>query len=362
MIWSRRVKAMVGACASAPVLALTPALPSIPSAPAAADTATVVQEVRVNDRTFDFKVSSPSLGSQQKWVRLYVPTGWTPDASTTRTYPTLWMLHGGFANHHAWEAEGEGRLREMTQGKDVIVVMPETTFCSSYSNWRNDAHGEPPQWEKYLIEDVDQILRSRYHANANRAIGGISMGGIGAFGLPQRNPGFFKAAASYSGNLDPMHFHPTTQAQDGTAPEPRGLGCTAADVPSAPWEWDNTSGLVPIWGRVDDTVDPDGAGPRLSGREYWKRHTPVAWPQALSGIPLYMAAGNDGDAGEKKVRIQADAMQAALTGAGVPVTYKKTDTLPVPSGWDTCNGGHNYGCWNPAIKDSLNMLLGAIGA
>ncbi|REE98955.1 alpha/beta hydrolase [Thermomonospora umbrina] len=366
MNWSRRAKTFVGVCASAPVLALAPALPSVPAPAATADGATVVQEVQVNARTFDFKVSSPALGSQQKWVRLYVPPGWTPTAGGA-TWPTLWMLHGGFANHHAWEAEGEGRLREMTQGKNVIVVMPETTYCSSYTNWRNDAQGEPPQWEKYLIEDVDQILRARYHASTDRAIGGISMGGIGSFGLPQRNPGFFKAAASYSGNLDPMHDHPITKAADNLGPndppkrDKRGGGCTLSDVPSAPWEDDPQSGLVPIWGRAQDTVDPDGAGPRLSGHDYWKRHNPVSWPQSLAGIPLYMAVGDTGNSLENLVKVQADAMHAALNGAGVPVTYKKTNTLPIPSGWDTCTGGHDYACWNPAIKDSLPTLLGAIG-
>ncbi len=130
-----------------------------------------------------------------------LPPGWSKDAARTR--PTVWVLHGGFDDHKSWTDKGD--LEALTAAEEAILVLPETSWCSAYSNWYNDGRGGPPAWESYLLDDVRALLESGYRADTTRAVAGNSMGGLGAMKFAAAHPGWFNSAASFSGNVDPLH-------------------------------------------------------------------------------------------------------------------------------------------------------------
>jgi len=102
------------------------------------------------------------------------------------------------------------------------------------------------------------VLERDYGAGLERAIAGLSMGGLGAMGYAARNPGLFRAAASFSGLLHPL--------QDADFL----LGLFSAFTPNP----------RAIWG------DP------ATERAIWARHDPTALADRLRGVPLFVSAGN----------------------------------------------------------------------
>ncbi|MFD0381779.1 alpha/beta hydrolase [Streptomyces stramineus] len=190
---------------------------------AAAGPARVVREVRAGDRMLDVAVSSPSLDAPSKWVRLLLPKGWTKN--TSRTWPTLWMLHGGGGNHTDWTRNTH--IEELAAARDAVVVLPETSGCSNYSDWHNHGRWGAPAWETYLMDELRPLLEREYRADPRRAaVGGLSMGGHGALTLTAKHPGAFRAAASYSGYVNPSTGHRTAAR---TAPtRSRSAGASSA--------------------------------------------------------------------------------------------------------------------------------------
>lgn len=277
-------------------------------------------ETRVSDRILDIGVSSPHLEGPDwsvKVVRLVVPPGWSPTAN--RTWPTVWVLHGGFDDHKSWT--DKGGLEALTAGREAIFVLPETSWCSAYSDWWIYGAYGPPAWEKYLLEDVRGLLESRYRANTTRAVAGNSMGGLGAMKFAAEYPGMFRAAASFSGNVDPLR---ESGAPGG--PDLPGLGCGA--------DWKR------VWG--------DHAVP--AQRAIWQENNPYSRAADLVGIPLFVSYGRTGTV-ESTVYEQnyrfADRLRAV--GAQVDERYVPTD-------------GHDWPAWQRQLGNALPMLLAAVGA
>jgi S-formylglutathione hydrolase FrmB len=65
-----------------------------------------------------------------------------------------------------------------------------------HSYWHNRADG---QWANYVVDEVIPEVAHRYDGDEDRvAIGGISMGGFGAFDLALHRPGRFCAVGGHS--------------------------------------------------------------------------------------------------------------------------------------------------------------------
>ncbi|MEV0355345.1 alpha/beta hydrolase family protein [Nocardia sp. NPDC050697] len=289
----------------------------VPPAPASA-TGIVRWENRVSDRILDIGISSPNLEGPDwsvKVVRLLLPPGWSKDAN--RTWPTVWVLHGGFDDHKSWSDKGD--LAALTAGRDAIFVLPETSWCSAYTDWYNGGAWGAPAWEKYLLGDVRTVLESTYRANTTRAVAGNSMGGLGAMKFAAKYQGMFRSAASFSGNVDPLH---ASGAPEG--PDLPGQGCAA--------DWRR------VWGDLTDQAD------------IWRANNPYSQVDKLTGIPLFVSYGQ-GDGVEAKVYQQNFRFVDALQGAGAQV-----DERYVPG------QGHNWDAWKIQMGNALPMLLSSVGA
>jgi len=146
---------------------------------------------RIEQRTFQ----SRALGEQRK-INVYTPPGYTKK----RPYPLLVLLHGYGMNEEQWLTGGVQHYldRYIAAGllKPMIVVMP----------------GAPDEFyvgpsERYIVEEVYPWIAAEYSIRkgaGTAAIGGMSMGGFGAFYLAYRHPELFGHAMVLSpANLDP---------------------------------------------------------------------------------------------------------------------------------------------------------------
>lgn len=278
---------------------------------AADDGARIVQVDTIDARTRDLTIDSPSVGTAR--VRLLLPSGFAAQPATT--WPVLYLLHGYSDDHADWTVRTD--VEALTAPTDLLVVMPDADNGWYADAWNGGAGG-PPAWETFHTTELLQLLERNWGASDDRAIAGLSMGGLGAMDYAARHPGMFKAAASYSGVLD------TTGQElfDGEA----AFG------------------------------DPEAQG------ENWKAHNPLDLAAGLEGIPLYVSYG-DGQSGPLDITVSLD---AAGTEAWIAPQNEafvaRLEELGIPATVDAYGPGtHSWVYWERALHQSLPMLLEALG-
>ncbi|HSW99517.1 MAG TPA: alpha/beta hydrolase family protein [Patescibacteria group bacterium] len=309
----------------------TPVVAYAPKTQAAASTK-VSYEKTVDSHTIDIYINSPltDAGLWVKSVRLVVPDGWSK--SSAKKYPALWLLHGGGDNNESWTKNTD--IETLAVKHQVIVVMPDTSWCSGYSDWY-DTTG--PRWETYLTNDLRNLLDSKYAVDgSNAAVAGLSMGGLGSLKLAEQHPDMFKAVASFSGNADPLHAY--SNSSDGV--DYPGISCGA--------NWKR------VWG--DDTIPAQHA--------IWERNDPYVQADKLAQMKYVYIASGDGlsdplnggsiasmmpDPVEKQVNVEAHALVGKLQG------------LNIPADSHFYTGTHSWPYWQEELHRSLPGLLNSIG-
>jgi S-formylglutathione hydrolase FrmB len=264
----------------------------------------IVAQHRVAPRIVDLDVRSPALGRTAK-VRLLLPEGW----DRTRRRPVLYLLHGCCDTYDSWTRETD--VEDLPELRDVLVVMPEGGATGFYSDWLKK--GEP-RWETFHLVELRGLLERDFGAGPQRAIAGLSMGGFGALSYAARHPGFFRAAASYSGVVHPL----------GDVELVQGIARDQGEDPDA------------LWG------DPQ------TQRAVWAAHDPTEQAAKLRGTRLFVSIGNRGFI-ERALRPENDALAAALRRAGVPATLHFY-----------AHGTHDWPYWQRELHRSLPVLLGAL--
>ena len=161
-----------------------------------------------NIRTLAFQ--SESLG-ERRMFNILLP----PDYDTsTRRYPTLYLLHGYGDDHTAWSYMTN--LSHYAARHRIIVVMPD----GSKSFYVNSAADPKAKFEDYIVKDliahVDSTFRTIPLPRA-RAVAGLSMGGYGAAFLGLKHHDTYAAFGSFSGALGISHEMPHTPANADAA-------------------------------------------------------------------------------------------------------------------------------------------------
>lgn len=288
-----------------------------------AQRAYVVAEERVGPHLVDLTVQSAALGRTAK-VRLLTPNGWERRQRGDR-WPVLFVLHGCCDTYDSWTRETD--IEELRRLRNMLVVMPEGGPVGWYSNWWNYGKGGPPAWEDFHLRELPKLLERHYGAGTRRAIAGLSMGGFGALSYAARNPGMFKAAASYSGVVHPL-----------MAGWPEGMMGFIAEFGEDP---------LALWG------DPQAQ------RRIWKAHDPYYLAKGLRHTPVFLSVGN-GEAGpfdppgtfddlEATLHEMNLALAPRLRRAGVELT---TDFYG--------RGTHDWPYWERELHRSLPLLLSAL--
>jgi S-formylglutathione hydrolase FrmB len=288
---------------------------------AADDGARVVGERWLTPREADLSISSPALGGVGQ-VRLLFPAGWSK--STRRTWPVLWLLHGGFDDHTSWTVRGDAA--RLTAGSGVIVVMPDAGRCGWYSNWWNHGAGGPPRWETFHLTEVRQLLERGYRAGTRRAIAGQSMGGFGALAYAARHPRMFRAAASFSGT-DDIRYGPIPPVVVG------------ANVIAGCGELD--------WGRIWGSPDTQ--------RKIWRAHNPADLAKRLRGVRLYVSCGS-GLRGPYDTSYLPDPVETAVYLLARSFTNRLADR-GIPATVHFYAGTHRWPYWERELRAALPLLL-----
>lgn len=157
-------------------------------------------------KVFD-NLSLPSkiLNMERKYA-IYFP----PDYETsTRSYPVLYLLHGGGDDQTGWVQFGEVQHiadKAIHEGKatPMVIVMPDAnTVRRGYSN---NALGT---WlyEDYFFKELMPFVEKKYRIKSDkryRAIAGLSMGGDGSFTYALHHPELFSSACPLSAGTGPQ--------------------------------------------------------------------------------------------------------------------------------------------------------------
>ncbi len=144
---------------------------------------------------------SPILGRALPY-RVYLP----PDYDVgTRRYPVLYMLHGAGGSYTEWsdsflpQRADDAILRG--EIRPLIIVMPDGGQRQFWANWPGG-----PSWADYVAYDVVGLIDARFRTlplPTGRAIGGLSMGGLGALQIAIHHPDIFGVVGAHSPSIRP---------------------------------------------------------------------------------------------------------------------------------------------------------------
>ncbi len=289
--------------------------------PAATDPFAGLEVERSGARQLDVQVPSASIGADVP-VRILLPPGF--DRQPQRRWPVLYLLHGCCDSYQSWTRSTD--VARLSARDDVLVVMPDGGAAGFYSNWRRG-----PQWERFHLTELRELLQRRFRAGDRLAVAGLSMGGFGAMSYAARHPDLIAAAASFSGLLDPQ----LDRAARATV---LGLVDSQGDPP------------LDLWG------DP------VADARTWRAHNPTALAADLAGTALFVSSGN-GKAGrldprftppddiEPGVLRQTRSFVARLRRLGIGA---QVDLYG--------DGTHSWPYWQRELHRSWPLLMRAIGA
>ena len=161
-----------------------------------------------NGKVFD-NLSMPSkiLKMERKYA-IYLP----PDYETSqRSYPVLYLLHGGGDDQTGWVQFGEvlniaGKAINEGKATPMIIAMPDAN--TGRRGYSNDVTGEW-RYEDFFFEEFMPYIEKTYHIKAEkryRAVSGLSMGGNGTFLYALHHPELFAAACPLSAGTGPLNL------------------------------------------------------------------------------------------------------------------------------------------------------------
>ncbi len=134
--------------------------------------------------------------SPNREVIVYLPPSY--DSSTTKRYPTIYLLHGFGSSDRAWVRGYQGfsigpsmdSLIASGAAREMIVVMPSGRTRLGGSFFTNsDATGN---WEDFIARELVAYVDGKYRTMArpeSRGLAGHSMGGYATFALGMRDGG-----------------------------------------------------------------------------------------------------------------------------------------------------------------------------
>ncbi|MFL5912004.1 MAG: alpha/beta hydrolase [Gaiellaceae bacterium] len=249
-------------------------------------------------------------------VNVLLPDGFDPN----RCHPVLYLLHGHGDAYDTWAKPDSGDVQEVAKGFPAIIVMPEGDH-GWYVNWWNDG-ARSPAWESYHLDELIPLVEQRLRicpGRSNRAIAGLSMGGEGAIYYAEQRPGYFGAAASFSGPLSIQRL-----------------------------EW-------PTGFDTQGEHNRDVFGDPQAQKFYWEGHNPVALLKNLRYTRLFVTVGDGtpapkpdeltntfGQVAERDLRMHADDFVAAAHRLGdIDVTYHPRQ------------GIHAWPYWRAHLADAI---------
>lgn len=136
---------------------------------------------------YRFVIRSRDVG-KRLGVSVVVPSG------GTQGRPLVVFLHGRGGNDTV--ELGNPAMYDGLAAAAARAPVMAFPYGGDHSYWHNRRDG---RWGDYVVDEVIPAVQARFHIDARRvAIGGVSMGGFGAFDLAGLHPHRFCAAAGHS--------------------------------------------------------------------------------------------------------------------------------------------------------------------
>ncbi|MBE0679997.1 MAG: esterase family protein [Bacteroidales bacterium] len=141
-----------------------------------------------------------SILNMERQYSLYLPAGYDDN---NRSYPVLYLLHGGGGDHTTWIQSGEVQVladKTMAEGRatPMIIVMPNAKAkIKGYYNYIKGGFNYEDFFFQELIPHIEKTYRVRTKSRF-RAVAGQSMGGGGTIFYALHHPEMFSAAAPLS--------------------------------------------------------------------------------------------------------------------------------------------------------------------
>jgi enterochelin esterase-like enzyme len=164
-------------------------------------TVLAAQTGKVSD---NLSMPSKILKMDRKYA-IYLP----PDYETSqRSYPVLYLLHGGGDDQTGWVQFGEVLTiadAAIISGKatTMIIVMPDAN--TGKRGYVNDIKGDW-QYEDFFFQEFMPFIEKTYRIKPDkhyRAVAGLSMGGEGTFVYALHHPELFSSACPLSAATGP---------------------------------------------------------------------------------------------------------------------------------------------------------------
>ncbi|MBL7698588.1 MAG: esterase family protein [Chitinophagaceae bacterium] len=150
-------------------------------------------------------VKSRILNMDRKYA-VYLP----PDFDQSqRSYPVLYLLHGGGDDQTGWVQFGEvlhitDKAIKEGAATPMVIIMPDAN--TGKRGYNNDIEGKwlyEDFFFKELMPEVEKKFRIRGDKRY-RAVAGLSMGGGGSFFYALHHPELFSAACPLSASVGPL--------------------------------------------------------------------------------------------------------------------------------------------------------------
>jgi enterochelin esterase-like enzyme len=238
---------------------------------------------------------------------IYLP----PDyESSQRSYPVLYLLHGGGDDQTGWVQFGEVLHiadEAINQGKatPMIIVMPDAN--TGQRGYFNDVKGEW-RYEDFFFEEFIPYIEKQYRIKAEkqyRAVSGLSMGGDGTFMYALHHPEMFSYACPLSAGTGPLSLEEAKEYY-----QKRGI----KDVSDAELE------------------------------KYFKRHSVLS---LIDQIP---------DDQKKAVRWYIDCGDDDFLYEGNALVHIAMRKKEIPHEYRVRNGSHNWTYWRESLPSVLAFV------
>ncbi|MDH5400057.1 MAG: esterase family protein [Cyclobacteriaceae bacterium] len=153
----------------------------------------------------ELSMQSNILKMERKYA-IYLP----PDyESSQRSYPVLYLLHGGGDDQTGWVQFGEvmhiaNKSINKGDATPMIIVMPDAN--TGQRGYFNDVT-EKWRYEDFFFEEFMPFVEGKYRIKKEkryRAIAGLSMGGGGSFVYALHRPDLFSSACPLSASTGPL--------------------------------------------------------------------------------------------------------------------------------------------------------------
>lgn len=153
----------------------------------------------------DLSLPSKILKGERKYA-VYLP----PDYETsTRSYPVLYLLHGGGDDQTGWVQFGkvlnitDKAIREGI-ATPMVIIMPDAN--TGRRGYFNDPKGDW-NYEDFFFKELVPFVEKKYRIKGEkryRAVAGLSMGGGGSFVYALHHPEMFSSACPLSAATGPL--------------------------------------------------------------------------------------------------------------------------------------------------------------